>query len=159
MNSKMLILPVLFLTVVMFGCTTSPPANIDVVLENKTTSTPTISPAPKKVFETDPKLQVQANSLLILFDKMPMVSVYLTDEPIIKTGSETQKGVAYTMCATKETPAIYMKKVFYQKANQIQLVNILKHEMVHAWFCRQGIQASHDQRFRKKFKEVGGFGN
>lgn len=109
--------------------------------------------------ETDPKLQFQTNSLLPLFNNMPLVPTFITDEPIIKSGSETQKGVAYTTCVNKDNPTIYLKKVFYQKANQKQLTNILKHELVHAWFCRQGIQTGHDERFRRKFKEVGGFGN
>jgi hypothetical protein len=116
------------------------------------------SPPPTKKFETDPGLQSEADLILPLFDNMPAVPVYLTDEPLLKTGSEKEKGVAYTVC-THKNPAIYVKKGFYRKRNQKQLINILKHEMTHAWFCRQGIQAAHDERFRRKFKEVGGFGN
>ena len=90
---------------------------------------------------------------------MPPVPVFIKDEPVLKTGSETQRGVAYTVCGLADKPVIYLKKAFYQRANQIQLTNILKHELVHAWFCRQGLRVGHDERFRKKFAEVGGIGN
>lgn len=127
--------------------------------QNTATPTPTVTATPKPNFETDAKLQNQANLLLKLFGNMPQVPVYIKDEPIIKTGSETQKGVGYTVCELNNNPTIYLKKVFYQKANQKQLTNILKHELVHAYFCRQGVKVGHDERWRKKFKEVGGFGN
>lgn len=117
-----------------------------------------ISAADKQI-EKDETLQTEADRLLNLFDKMPSVSVYIKDEPVIKSGTNVEKAVAYTICETKQHPQIYVKKVFYQKANRKQLVNILKHEMTHAWFCRQGIAAEHDARFRKKFESIGGFGN
>jgi hypothetical protein len=107
----------------------------------------------------DAKLQSQSDKLLPLFNNMPSVPVFTIDEPILKTGSETQKGVGYTVCLTGDKPIIYLKKEFLNKSNQKQLVNILKHELVHAWFCWQGVQVGHDERFRKKFKEVGGIGN
>jgi hypothetical protein len=144
----------------MSACSSSPPP-VNELTENKATPTPTPTktPTPKPKFETDAKLQKQSDALLKLFDNMPQVPVYLKDEPILKTGSETQKGVGYTVCEMNKTPVIYLKKVFYQKANQKQLTNILKHELVHAWFCRKGVRVGHDEQFRKKFKEVGGFGN
>lgn len=114
---------------------------------------------PDKKTEKDIKLQAKSDSLLYLFDKMPSVPVYLVDEPIVRGGSNVEHGVAYTACENKNQPTIFVKKAFYEKRNEKQLVNILKHELVHAYFCRQGIQAEHDERFRKKFKEVGGFGN
>ena len=89
---------------------------------------------------------------------MPSVPVYLTNEPIIKGGSKTEGGVAYNVGESKN-PTIYFKRAFYDKANHKQLVNIIKHELTHAWFCRQGVQAGHDPRFREKFTQVGGFGN
>lgn len=150
----------LIIFVVMFSsCRSSPQANIEIISENKATPIPPSTATPKIDYETNPKLQIQANSYLKLFDNMPQVPVYIKDEPIIKTGSETQKGVGYTLCESNNQPVIYLKKVFYQKANEKQLTNILKHELTHAYFCRQGIQAAHDERWRKKFREVGGFGN
>ena len=146
------------LLVMMSACTSSPPP-VNEIVENKSTPPPTQTPTPKPDFETDARLQIQANSLLKLFGNMPYVPVFIKDEPIIKTGSETQKGVAYTTCENKKDPTIFVKKIFYQKANEKQLTNILKHELVHAWFCRQGEIIGHDERFRKKFKEVGGIGN
>lgn len=116
-------------------------------------------PVSGKKFETDEKLQDETNALLPLFDNMQAVPVYIKDEPILKSGTNVEKGVAYTLCELKNNPAIFVKKTFYQKANRKQVVNILKHELTHAWFCRQGVTATHDARFRKKFKEVGGFGN
>lgn len=158
MNLKVLILFVL-LMVMISSCKSSPQSNIEVTNENIVSSNPTPTTAPKPDYETNPKLQIQANSLLKLFGNMPIVPVYIKDEPIIRTGSETQKGVAYTTCENKKDPTIFVKKVFYQKTNEKQLNNILKHELVHAWFCRQGEIIGHDERFRKKFKEIGGFGN
>lgn len=118
------------------------------------------SPAVSDVkVETDKKLQGETDALLSLFNNMPSVPIYIKDEPILKSGTNVEKGVAHTVCESKNNPIIYVKKIFYQKANRKQLVNILKHELTHAWFCRQGITADHDARFRKKFKEVGGFGN
>jgi hypothetical protein len=131
------------------------PANSNIPANNPAAEKKT--PATPKP-DTDPALQTQADIVLPLFDNMPAVPIYLTDEPLLKTGSEKERGVAYTVCTHKK-PAIFVKKGFYQKRNQKQLVNILKHELTHAWFCRQGIQAGHDERFRRKFKEVGGFGN
>ena len=117
------------------------------------------TPVSDKKHETDEKLQNETNALLSLFDNMPAVPAYIKDEPILKSGTNVEKGVAYTICEPKKNPTIFVKKIFYQKANRKQIVNILKHELTHAWFCRQGITAEHDARFRKKFKEVGGFGN
>lgn len=146
----------------MLACTkstTSPNSTNNSQNPANSTPSPTPTATPKLDYEINAKLQIQANSLLKLFGNMPQVPVYIKDEPIIKTGSETQKGVAYTTCVDKRNPTIFVKKVFYQKTNEKQLTNIIKHELVHAWFCRHGEIIGHDDRFRKKFKEVGGFGN
>lgn len=137
------------------------PADAPVVEQiSSPTPQPIIKQTPEKEnFERDAKLQAQTDALLPLFGKMPRVSVYLKDEIVNKNGSETERGVAYTACENRNQPTIFIKKIFYQKANQKQLTNILKHELTHAYFCQQGTQAGHDERFRKKFKEVGGFGN
>lgn len=113
----------------------------------------------KDDFERDAKLQAQADALLPLFGKMPRVPVYLKNEIINRKGSSTESGVAYTSCENKNEPIVFIKKPFYEKANRKQLVNILKHELTHAWQCREAMMWGHDERFRKKFKEVGGFGN
>lgn len=113
----------------------------------------------KDNFEYNAKLQAEADALLPLFDKMLSVPIFLRNEIINKEGSNTERGVAYTICENKNQPTIFVKKVFYEKANRKQLVNILKHELTHAWQCRQEIMWGHDPRFRKKFKEVGGIGN
>jgi SprT-like family len=110
-------------------------------------------------FERDEKLQAQADDLLSFFEKMPSVPIYVKDEIINKDGTNIERGVAYTSCDKPEFPTIFVKKIFYQTANQKQLVNILKHELTHAWLCRQNEMSGHDERFRQKFKEVGGFGN
>lgn len=124
-------------------------------------STPTPSPkvTPEKDFERNAKLQADTDELLPLFDKMPPVPVYLRDEIINKKGTNTERGVAYTTCENRNLPVIFIKKLFYEKANRKQLVNILKHELTHAWQCRQGVTWGHDEAFRRKFAEVGGFGN
>jgi hypothetical protein len=109
--------------------------------------------------EKDMVLQKQADSLLNLFDNMPQVPVFIKDEPILKTGTNTERGLGYTTCENKNVPTVYIKKAFYQKNNQIQIINILKHELTHAYFCRQGMQVDHDSRWRKKFESIGGFGN
>lgn len=113
----------------------------------------------KENFERSAKLQTETDALLPLFGKMPPVPVFLKDEIINKQGSNIERGVAYTACENKNQPTIFVKKVFFEKANKKQLVNILKHELTHAYFCRQEVQEGHDARFRKKFTEVGGFGN
>jgi SprT-like family len=107
----------------------------------------------------DDGLQTQANALLKIFDNMPPVPIYLKDEPILPTGTNTERGLAYTICEDSNKPTIFVKKVFYQKNNQKQITNVLKHELVHAWFCRQGVQVGHDEQFRRKFESIGGFGN
>ena len=119
---------------------------------------PTAQQAADK-YERDEKLQADANSLLPLFDNMPPVPFYVTDETITETGSNTEKGIAYTHCYDHENPAVFVKKSFYKKTNRKQLTNALKHELTHAWLCRQRLMAGHDERFRRKFAEVGGFGN
>jgi hypothetical protein len=135
------------------------PNNSEIGSKTNQISNVNAKPVSDKKGIKDAKLQSQSDKLLPLFNKMPSVPVLIIDEPILKTGSETQKGVGYTICLTGDNPTIYLKKEFLNKANQKQLVNILKHELVHAYFCRQGVQAGHDERFRKKFKEVGGIGN
>ena len=110
-------------------------------------------------FEHDDNLQAEADALLFLFDKMPPVPVYLKDEPMLKTGANTERGAAYTHCYSNRLPTIFVKKIFYQKANRKQLVNLLKHELTHAWLCRRQLMSGHDDNFRKKFKQVGGVGN
>ncbi len=122
----------------------------------------TISGREKKIpldYERSQKLQADTDALLPLFDKMPPVPVYLKDEVINKEGTNTERGVAYTTCENNNQPMIFVKKVFYEKANRKQLINILKHELTHAWQCRQQFTWGHDERFRKKFKQAGGFGN
>lgn len=121
--------------------------------------TATVTPDAKRNFERSAKLQTDADALLPLFGKMPQVPVFLKDEIVNKQGSSTERGVAYTACENKNQPTIFVKKVFFEKANRKQLINILKHELTHAYFCRQGAQEGHDALFRKKFTEVGGFGN
>jgi hypothetical protein len=113
----------------------------------------------QKNFERDEKLQAETDRLLPLFDRMAVVPVYLKDEVINKEGTNTERGVAYTSCENDNQPVIFVKKVFYRKANRKMLVNILKHELTHAWQCRKGYTWGHDEIFRNKFKSVGGFGN
>ncbi|HMS43324.1 MAG TPA: hypothetical protein PKE69_24050 [Pyrinomonadaceae bacterium] len=129
--------------------TNKPPEQISNVAKTTT---------PKPKGERDAKLQRETDALLPLFDRMRSVPIYLTNEPIQKGEEGKEGGVAYNVCE-RDNPTIYMKKAFYNKGNQKQITNILKHELTHAYFCRQGIQAGHDERFRKKFTEVGGFGN
>lgn len=144
----------------LFACKSPTNTNLNTQNISNAISSPTKSPNPlPKNLEVDEKLQKQSDEFLPLFGNMPQVPVFIKDEPILRSGSETQKGVGYTLCESNNHPVIYLKKVFYQKANQKQLTNILKHELTHAYFCRQGIQAGHDERWRKKFREVGGFGN
>jgi hypothetical protein len=110
-------------------------------------------------FEYDAKLQAEADALLHFFDRMPPVPVRLKDEPVLKSGTNVETGLAYTHCFEQERPAIFIKKSFYEKSSRKYLINILKHELTHAWLCRQRAMNGHDERFRKKFKEIGGFGN
>lgn len=114
---------------------------------------------PERKFDRDEKLQAESDALLPLFDNMPSVPVYVNDDPILKSGTNTEKGVAYTNCDDHQYPSIFFKKNFYQKTNRKQLINILKHELTHAWLCRQRLMFGHDARFRQKFSQVGGFGN
>jgi len=122
---------------------------------------PLINPWPATVtdLEYDDRLQAETDSLLTLFDQMPSVPVYIKDVPILKMGTNIERGVAYTNCEGHENPIIFVKKSFYKKANQKQLSNILKHELTHAWLCRQSLMSGHDARFREKLSQVGGFGN
>jgi hypothetical protein len=135
--------------------------NSNQTLTNKTNNLSTNKPSQiqNDKVEKVVKLQTQADSLLNLFGNMPSVPVFIKDEPILKTGTNTERGLGYTTCENKNVPVVYIKKVFYQKNNQKQIINILKHELTHAYFCRQGLQVDHDERWRKKFESVGGFGN
>jgi len=111
-------------------------------------------------FEHDDNLQAEADALLPLFDNMPRVPIFIKDDPMLTTGTNTERGAAYTYCYPREFPTIFVKKIFYQKANQKQLINALKHELTHAWLCRQGLMSvGHNEVFRQKFSQVGGFGN
>lgn len=133
----------------------TPPA----VIEAKSETIPTDDSPQKIQAVTYTKLQKEADALLPLFENMPSVPVIITDEVVLKTGKNTERGVAYTNCGERQSPSILLKKTFYEKANRKQLNNILKHEMTHAWLCRKQQMSGHDERFKKKFKEVGGFGN
>src|SRR5215204_267478 len=110
-------------------------------------------------FDFNESLQGDADALLGLFDNMPQIAVFVTDREILKSGTSIERGVAYTLCETSEKPVIFVKKSFYENTNRQQLVNILKHELTHAWLCRQNLMSGHDEIFRRKFAEVGGFGN
>src|SRR4051812_32340751 len=46
--------------------------------------------------ERDDNLQAEMDALLSLFDQMPPVPVYLKDEPMLKAGTNTERGAAYT---------------------------------------------------------------
>lgn len=125
---------------------------------------PLQSPVKKKnsdeAFEHNKNLQSETDNLLFLFDNMPRVPVFIVDEPLLRTGTNTEQGAAYAKCYAHDFPVIYVKKIYYQKANQIQLTNSLKHELTHAWLCRKGLKsAGHGEAFRRKFTEIGGVGN
>lgn len=155
--------PLILLTLVAFWWFRNSETTPQPQVENTANKVETIAnkpgPTPDKRIEKNEKLQRQTDALLTLFGKMPSVPVFVKDEPVVKSGNETQKGVAYAACENKNVPTIFVKKSFYQKANNKELINILKHELTHAYFCLQGIQAGHDERWRKKFTEVGGIGN
>ncbi|MDQ2747062.1 MAG: SprT-like domain-containing protein [Acidobacteriota bacterium] len=107
----------------------------------------------------DKNLQAKADALLPLFDRMPSVPVYLTDEPIVQTGTNVETSDAYTHCDAHEYPSIFVKRIHYQTTNQKRLTNTLKHELTHAWLCRQNLMAEgHGIDFRRKFKAIGGWG-
>ena len=139
-----MLLPVLFLAILWLPVTPK--------LKEK-------SPGSLAKIEFDEKLQSEADALLPLFDGMPPVTVYFAAEAIQKSGTSIETGVAYTQCQTPEKPVIYIKKEFYSRTNRRQLVNILKHELTHAWACRRNLMGGHDELFRRKFTAVGGFGN
>lgn len=129
------------------------------VSQPENSATPFPTPAkPLENLERDMKLQAESDKLVKLFG-LRIVPVYLKDEIIKKDGTNTERGVAYTTCTEKTKPKIFVKKVFYQKANRKQLVNILKHELTHAWQCSQDLTWGHDEKFYKKFRSVGGIGN
>jgi SprT-like family len=164
--TTLLILAVAF-SIKYFFSTSSETAQVEVVANstqtstNKTNNLPINKPnsAQNTKVEKDLVLQKQADLLLNFFDKMPAVPVFVKDEPILQNGTNTERGLAYTTCENQNVPTIFIKKVFYQKKNQKQITNILKHELTHAYFCRQGVQVGHDERWRKKFESIGGFGN
>lgn len=105
-------------------------------------------------------LQAETDALLPLFDQMPSVPVYLKDEPILKSGTNTETANAYTHCDGGEFPFIFVKKIYYRQARRKRLVNTLRHELTHAWLCRQRLMsAGHGALFRRKFEQSGGWGN
>jgi hypothetical protein len=134
--------------------TNSVSSNVNKILVSSNKPDPIWNDKVSKDFE----LQKKADSFLYLLDKMPQVPVFLKDEPILKNGTNTEKGLAYTICES-DKPTIFIKKDFYQQKNIKQLDNVLKHELVHAYFCRQGVQVGHDKLWRDKFTSIGGFGN
>ena len=108
----------------------------------------------------DEKLQAEADALLPLFDRMPPVPIYLKDAPILESGTNTETGNAYTFCDGNEVPLIFVKKIYYQKANRKRFTNTLKHELTHAWLCRQHlISVGHGELFQRKFRAIGGWGS
>ncbi len=117
------------------------------------------TPISREKSDRNDNVQAETDALLSFFDQMPPVPVFLKEEPIIVSGTNTERAVAYTDCAAHDNPTITVKESFYQKANHIQIVNILKHELTHAWLCRQELMSGHDARFRQKFAQVGGIGN
>ena len=136
---------------------TEPPETVSISAAN-VANTPKIVPV--KTPEQNLKLQNETDSYLKLFDNMPPVPVYLSNAPVNSSGGKVEKGVAYTTCESAARPEIWFKKDFALKTNQRQLTNIIKHELTHAWLCRQNEMASgHGELFQKKFKSVGGFGN
>lgn len=148
-----------FLVFGIGGCKYHSPEQFEKALEAPTVKVAVTEP-PLENAERDGKLQAETDALLSLFDKMPRVPVYVEDTPMLKSGTNTERGAAYTNCDGHGAPSIFVKKTYYQKANQKQLVNSLKHELTHAWLCRRGMMSiGHGAAFRKKFTQVGGFGN
>lgn len=98
-------------------------------------------------YNTEPKLQNYANSLLSThFDGMPSVPVYIKDQPIDDNGNSLARSLAYYSSATlnsikkrsKTAGYIVIKKSFLEKANEKELDNVLKHELIHAWLDWKG---------------------
>lgn len=108
----------------------------------------------KKKLEKNKRLQFETNAWLHLFGKMQEVSTYIVDEPVINDGDETERASAYTLCENNNQPTILVKRVFYEKNKPKHVAAILRHELVHAWFCQQGIRAGHDEQFQKKLKSI-----
>lgn len=108
----------------------------------------------------DADLQRRADALLPLFDRMPPVAVRLKDAPIEKSGTNTETGNAYTLCDKNAPPLIFVKKDYYRTAHPLKLANTLKHELTHAWLCRQNLMSvGHGAIFRRKLAAVGGWLN
>ncbi len=108
----------------------------------------------------DANLQAEADGLLPLFDQMPSVPIYLKDDPILKSGTNIETGNAYTHCDGNKFPFIFVKKTYYRKVHRTRLINTLKHEMTHAWLCRQQMMSvGHGALFREKLARVGGWIN
>lgn len=154
------VLLILTISIAIYFFITSPHSPlITEVSQPENSATPFPTPAkPVENFERDMKLQAETDKLVKLFG-LRIVPVYLKDEIINKYRTNTERGVAYTTCTEKAQPIIFVKKVFYEKANRKQLVNILKHELTHAWQCSQDLTWGHDEKFYKKFRSVGGIGN
>lgn len=171
MKKPMIISIVLLIVFILFGFifyhknnsnTAISNANVNLINANnkpKPSSNANVNSVVKINLRRDQSLQKQADSLLILFDKIPSVPVYLTDESIFKEGTNVERGLAYTKCIDSGKPEIFIKDQFYQNKNKKQIINILKHELTHAWQCHRGIMSGHDLEFREKFESIGGFGN
>lgn len=132
-------------------------AGIAAIFYFLTSGTPPAASVPAPIELFDASLQTRADKLATLFGELASVPVYLTESADGET-DDLVRGVAYTRCVVRE-PTIVIKEEFYRRANETQLINILKHELTHAFFCRDGVKAGHDARFREKFASVGGVGN
>ncbi len=109
---------------------------------------------------SDVNLQKRADALLPLFDRMPPVTIRLKDAPITKSGTNVETGNAYTLCDQNSPPLIFVKRIYYQTAHPLKFENTLKHELTHAWLCRQNLMSvGHGDIFRRQLRQVGGWLN
>src|SRR5436190_24242028 len=100
----------------------------------------------ERVFE-DTDIQRIADSQLHLFSGLPRLITYLSDVPL-------NDGKYWARCHVgskdgKKWSVIEMKSDYYNKVPRVDIVQVIQHELIHAWLFWRGIPCGHNEAFNE----------
>jgi hypothetical protein len=113
---------------------------------------PLVQPSPKELADA---MQGMANSLLDRFDNMPSIKFLLQEDNRFydKTG-----GLHALAFYDPNTKIIYVNPGYTSRASYLQMVDTVKHELIHAWVHWRGlldnVGGGHNEAFIRKAIEL-----
>jgi len=101
-------------------------------------------------------LQVMADGLLVEFDNMPRMKILIRDH---RNFEERKTALAFYAPNIDGKPAVVIKPDYFRSASFMDVVDTVKHELVHVWVKWKGLYSDefggHNEAFLRKAIEIG----